>query len=96
MIFLLLFIWILNNSNADKFCINCIHYKKTLFSNQLFGKCSIFPQEIDKDKKVNYLVSGKKNIDYIYCLTSRQDENLCGEKGKYYKKKCFLPDGILN
>jgi len=45
---------ILNSFSVDKFCINYIHYNKTLFGNQLFGKCSIFPKEIDKDKKGKY------------------------------------------
>jgi hypothetical protein len=87
-----LFLLFLSKINAEKFCVNCIHYKKPFIGNKLFGKCNVFQNEVDVDKKIDYLVSGKKDIEFIYCLTARQDENLCGEKGKYYIRKCFLPD----
>ena len=90
--FFLLFLLFFYKINAEKFCINCVHFKKPFIGNKLVGKCSVFPKETDIDKKIDYLVSGKKDIEYIYCLTARQDENLCGEKGKYYIKKCFLPE----
>jgi len=87
-----LFLLFLCHTNSEKFCTNCIHYKKPFIGNTLFGKCSVFTKEEEKEKKIDYLVTGKNKVDYLFCTTVRHDENLCGEKGKYYTKKCFLPD----
>ena len=87
MIFFIQFIYLLLSfSNAEKFCVNCKHFKPTLLlSNNEFSKCSVFPREIDN--KIDYLVSGKPKIEYKYCKTVRQNEDMCGPKGKYYEKK---------
>jgi hypothetical protein len=86
------FLFFLYKINAEKFCVNCVHFKKPFIGNKLFGKCAVFPRETDVDKKIDYLISVKKNVEFMYCSTSRQYEHLCGEKGKYYIRKCFLPD----
>jgi len=54
-------------------------------SSPRFGRCSLFPKKYDK----TYLVSGTKLISesFYYCSTAREQESLCGEEGKMYKKK---------
>lgn len=73
------------NINAEKFCINCKHFKPAFLSDNQFGKCSVFPREMDN--KIDYLVSGKPKLEYIYCSTVRGDEDKCGPTGKYFEKK---------
>ena len=75
------------SQNTPKFCINCKFYTKNFFSLSEFGKCSLFPREIDND---SFLVNGKpanNNIEYFYCSTSRQSDRMCGTEGKFYQKK---------
>lgn len=66
----------------------CIHCKYFIPDNDTgidkFGKCSLFET---KKGKLNYLVSGKTEEKYNYCSTSRYSNYMCGEEGKYYKKK---------
>lgn len=86
MIFFIQFIYfLLSTSNAEKFCVNCKHFKSTLLSSNIFGKCSVFPREIEN--KMDYLVIGKAKIEYYYCSTVRLKEDMCGPTGKYYEKK---------
>jgi len=33
------------------------------------------------------LITGITNIDYYYCSTTRQSENMCGKEGNKYKNK---------
>jgi hypothetical protein len=37
------------------------------------------------------LVNGINEEDYYFCSTVRSTNDMCGEEGKYYKKK-----GVLN
>jgi len=70
-----------------KLCIDCKFYKKDFFTFSEFGKCSLFPKEGDNDY---FLVNGNKknnNIEYYYCNTARNSDNMCGEEGKFYEKK---------
>jgi len=71
-----------------KFCVGCKFYKKDFFTFSEFGKCTLFPKEKENDY---FLVNGNNinnnNIEYHYCVTSRNSEGMCGEEGKYYEKK---------
>jgi hypothetical protein len=69
--------------NKPKLCINCKYFIPDNDTGK-FGKCSLFPKQ---GGKINYLVNGIKNDEYFYCSTSREHDNMCGEEGKYYKKK---------
>ena len=67
---------------TPKLCINCKYFIPDNDTGK-FGKCSLFPKQ---GGKINYLVNGI-NDEYFYCSTSREHNNMCGEEGKYYKKK---------
>jgi hypothetical protein len=76
-----------------KFCINC-KYFITDNDNGKFGKCSLFTEK----EKINFytLVNGiseNKNIEYYYCATARQTEDMCGKEGKMYKRK-YIKKGV--
>jgi hypothetical protein len=86
----------------QKFCVECKHFKKdrSYFLGTSNGKCALFPiidsisnREHD-DEKIEYLVSGERNddIDYSDCVKARQSETMCGQEGKFFKKKnkCFI------
>jgi hypothetical protein len=66
-----------------KICINCKFFRPDYVSN-IYGKCSLFP---DENGKLNLLVSGVNEKNYIYCSTARNHEDMCGEKGRLYKRK---------
>jgi hypothetical protein len=54
--------------------------------NYTFGKCGFFTEK----ENDHYLMTGvKEEISYYnkYCSTARSCEHLCGEEGKYYKRK---------
>lgn len=67
----------------QKICINC-KYFITDNNNGVYGKCSLFPSE---QAKIRFLVNGINEENYYYCSTVRSSDNMCGEEGKYYKKK---------
>jgi hypothetical protein len=66
-------------------CINCKHFIPDN-NNGKFGKCSFFKI---KEFNTDFLVNGISNEEdnYYFCSTSRNSNNMCGEEGKYYKKK---------
>lgn len=71
-----------------KLCINCKYFLNTDYSNDKFGKCSLFP----KEELNNWyrLVNGntdENEYEYTYCSTARKIEHMCGKEGKMYKKK---------
>ena len=70
-----------------KLCINCKYYINTsdVKSNIIYGKCLLFPRKNDND--INFLVTGEKKLEYDYCSTSRNSENMCGEEGKLHVRK---------
>lgn len=85
----LLFIF-LNNIKAEKFCVNCKYFKRSFLTPNTFGRCSVFPKKnfLEKEKEIDYLVSGKKEkIEYRFCTSVRMEENSCGPKGRYYEKR---------
>ena len=79
------------SATAEKFCINCKHFKPTL-SHPVFAKCKAFPKEVDN--KIDYLVLGRPKKEYYYCSTARQDEDMCGPDGKCYENRCTLLDKL--
>jgi hypothetical protein len=68
---------------TPKLCINCKYFIPDNDTGE-FGKCSLFPK---KDGKINYLVNGIHEDVYFYCSTSRDTDDMCGEEGKYYKRR---------
>jgi hypothetical protein len=66
-----------------KICTNCKFFIPDN-GNGEFGKCSLF---IKPESKTDFLVNGITNDEYYYCSTSRETNIMCGEEGKYYKKK---------
>ena len=70
-----------------KLCINCKSFKKDFFSDNQFGKCSLFQKE---SYSINYLVDGKRTIpknEYYYCSTARGSDDMCGKDGLLFEKK---------
>ena len=43
-----------------KFCINCKHFKKDIFTPSKYAQCKKF---LIIDKNVNYLIDGKRKED---------------------------------
>ena len=75
------------NSLKPKLCINCKYYNNLDNSSEsIFGKCNFFSEKVSGK---NYLITSEKKdtIYKTYCSTARSFEHLCGEEGKYYKKK---------
>jgi hypothetical protein len=74
---------ILLKQNKPRLCINC---KFFIPDNNIgkFGKCSFFPKNNIKN---NFLINGIYEEEYYHCITSRNINNMCGKKGKYYIKK---------
>lgn len=71
---------------ATRLCINCKHFIMDNGTGK-FGKCSLFPKE---ENKITLLVNGLDdtiNNEYHYCLSVRQIDHMCGEEGKYYRKR---------
>jgi hypothetical protein len=82
----LLFLQIISFKDIKpKLCINC-KYFLTDNDTGKFGKCSLFPRN---ENHIYTLVNGIEinNIDYNFCVSSRELENRCGKEGKMYKKK---------
>ena len=68
-----------------KLCIDCKYFIPD-DGNGIFGKCSLFQK---KEGNINFLVNVINDEKYYYCTTSRDSKDMCGEEGKYYKKKIF-------
>ena len=67
-----------------KLCINCKFFTNTIGSDNKYGKCLLFPKDTNH---MNFLVTGNNdNDDYYYCSTARTHDNMCGKKGKKYRK----------
>ena len=70
---------------SEKHCVNCKYFVRNPFLDT-FGKCSAFRKNTDYNK-IDYLVSGKEKIEYKFCVTARENEDLCGEEGKMYMER---------
>jgi hypothetical protein len=88
------------NKNIDalneKFCVNCQHFISVPGCNNKVGRCRLYPKKTDNFEELNYLVSGKRNIEYRFCNFAREDPESCGISGKYYMKKIFPFPKISN
>jgi len=85
------FLFLCNALNKPNFCKDCKYFisSDTIFfpSTTEFGRCKLFPKEIEDN---SYLVTGEKNeinIEYIYCSTARNSRNKCGNDGKLFENK---------
>jgi len=66
-------------------CINCVHFIKDTSNypydpppnDKRYGKCKLFGYQ--------NMVTG--DINNEYAMECRNNENKCGEKGKYFTKK---------
>ena len=70
---------IIRNVNIPS-CRNCIHYKPSYYTTDFtesYNKCDIFG---NKD-----IITNK--ISYDFAETCRNDENKCGNKGKYFEQE---------
>lgn len=75
----------------QNFCVNCKFYMPNNFlfgfGGKEFGKCKLY-YEIKED--TNFLVTGnkkKETIEYYYCSTCRNSENMCGKQGLQFMNK---------
>lgn len=68
-------------------CVNCKHFLLDhSLSNPENGKCLLFP--IKKMEKTKKIFDGyTRPIDYEKCIFVRNNEDMCGKKGKYYEHK---------
>ena len=63
---------------TPKLCVNCKFFISLEGRNE-YGRCSLFKKQgmdIDCDKN-----------DFLYCLTVRSYEDMCGKEGKKYVNK---------
>jgi len=66
------------------FCKNCKFFRKPLFLDNSYGRCSLFPK-MEND----FYVTG--NAENSLCLIARQAEDMCGKEGKMYQPNFFIP-----
>jgi len=81
------------NQIKPKLCINCKYFISDEINvpGGIFSKCSFFPK---KEGKINFLVNGINKYENNYCSTARDFDDMCGEEGKYYKKKIVKNDNM--
>jgi hypothetical protein len=80
----------------EKFCVNCQHFISVPGCNNKVGRCRLYPKKTENFEELNYLVSGKRNLEYRFCNFVREDKEACGITGKYYTKKIFPFPKIFN
>ena len=66
---------------TPKLCVNCKFFISLEGRNE-YGRCSLFKKQ---GMDIDYLVPGKD--DFLYCLTARSYEDMCGKEGKKYVNK---------
>lgn len=69
-----------------KHCFKC-RYFLTDNDTGKFGKCSLFTK---KEDNYHFLVNGIKEdkiVEYYYCSTAREVDDMCGSEGKMHKRK---------
>jgi hypothetical protein len=72
-----------------KLCIDCKFFRKGFFTNNKYGKCSLFPIEEENNNRY-LLVDGNKmnnKPEYHYCAVARKFKSMCGPEGTLYVKK---------
>ena len=73
---------------TPKLCINCKFFISLEKRNE-YGRCSLFKKQgmnIDCGKNDCGKDDCEKN-DFLFCLTARSYEDLCGKEGKKYVNK---------
>jgi len=86
---------IIHNNNIPA-CINCVHYKSTIFKTKLYSRCNKFG--------VRDVITNKIYNDFADLC--RNNESKCGVNGKHFeeernKNKCKnkllynLPNGVI-
>jgi hypothetical protein len=89
-----LFLQVLSfNEIKPKLCVNCKHFITDNVDNK-FGKCSLFT----KKENLNFYtrvngISENTDIEYYYCATARNSEDMCGKEGKMHKRK-YIKKGV--
>ena len=78
-----------NNVN-NKICVNCKHFINVPLCSKEFGRCRLYPKNIDNYIEYDYLVTGKRKTEYRFCSFVREDINSCGISGKDYIPKMVL------
>jgi hypothetical protein len=87
-LFPLFYLLVVGNSNQIKnsafpSCKNCIHHRPSIFSDNYistFSKCSYFgKKDIITD-----------NIEYDFADSCRQQNDKCGNEGKFYVKDKYV------
>ena len=82
------------NALKEKFCVNCRHFVRAgPFCEDKFGRCRLYPIKPEQVHEMNYLVSGKRKIEYRFCSFAREDDQSCGKSGKYYTEQIFVLPG---
>ena len=66
---------------TPKLCVNCKFFISLEGRNE-YGRCSLFKKT---GMNIDYLVPGKD--DFLYCLTARSYDDMCGKEGKKYVNK---------
>ena len=66
---------------TPKLCVNCKFFISLEGRNE-YGRCSLFKKQ---GMDVDYLIPWKD--DFLYCLTARSYEDMCGKEGKKYVNK---------
>ena len=66
---------------TPKSCVNCKFYI-SLGGRDEYGRCSLFKKQ---KPDIDYLIPWKD--DFLYCLTARSYEDMCGKEGKKYVNK---------
>ena len=94
---LIVFILMLSSSvsyriASQKFCVNCKYFIQHSNPNvdNRYGKCSLYPI----NDRIRLVTGNNKDITYAFCSTARTFENMCGAKGKSYKKSDALKNKV--
>jgi hypothetical protein len=82
------------NVKKPKLCLNC-KYFITDNDNGKFGKCSLFRKEENNNYMLVNGISENENIEYRYCFTVRNFEDMCGKEGKMHKRK-YIKKSVRN
>jgi len=89
-IFTLLSLLFLQNLSFNvikpKLCLNC-KYFITDNNTGKYGKCLLFPNEVENNYRLVNGNSLENKNEYHFCVVARKTENMCGIEGKRYKKK---------
>ena len=77
----------LNTPIKRKICVDCKFFIKDLYTENKFGRCSLFIKPTEDDYSI---VDGSETnyvLRYNYCYNARQFDSMCGIEGKLYIKK---------